>query len=115
MCPANGELENGHPESPVDFLCRNAHLRAHAFGFPLAPHGDCEYCPGGSGYDELVRSGDALRRGVWPGPAERPASRLLPMLNTDVRTEVKVGPLRSKPTTNACPTGGCGSCNGHTH
>jgi radical SAM protein with 4Fe4S-binding SPASM domain len=31
MCPANGELENGDPEEPVDFLCRVAHLRAKAF------------------------------------------------------------------------------------
>jgi len=29
--PANGELENGDPEAPVDFLCRVAHMRAYAF------------------------------------------------------------------------------------
>jgi len=28
MCAANGELENGDAESPVDFLCEVAHLRA---------------------------------------------------------------------------------------
>jgi radical SAM protein with 4Fe4S-binding SPASM domain len=44
MCPANGELENKHPEEPVDFLCRVAHLRAHALGLTVPPHGDCEYC-----------------------------------------------------------------------
>jgi len=44
MCPANGELEKGHPEEPVDFLCRVAHLRAHALGLTVPPHGDCEYC-----------------------------------------------------------------------
>ena len=32
MCPANGELENGDPESPVDFLCEVAHLRAMRIG-----------------------------------------------------------------------------------
>lgn len=44
MCPANGELENGDPEEPVDFLCRVAHLRAYALGLTISPHGDCEYC-----------------------------------------------------------------------
>ena len=49
MCPANGELENGDPEAPVDFLCHAAHLRAYAFGVPVPPHGDCEFCEGGPG------------------------------------------------------------------
>jgi len=44
MCPANGELENKDPEEPVDFLCRVAHLRAHALGLTVPPHGECEYC-----------------------------------------------------------------------
>lgn len=44
MCPANGELENQDPEEPVDFFCRVAHLRAHALGLTVPPHGDCEYC-----------------------------------------------------------------------
>jgi radical SAM protein with 4Fe4S-binding SPASM domain len=44
MCPANGELEKGDPEEPVDFLCRVAHLRANELGLTVAPHGDCEYC-----------------------------------------------------------------------
>jgi len=47
MCPAQGELENGHAEKPVDFLCATAHVRARAFDIPVAPHGDCEYCEGG--------------------------------------------------------------------
>lgn len=46
-CAANGELENGDPEKPVDFLCRTAHLRAEVFGVNVRPHGDCEYCEGG--------------------------------------------------------------------
>jgi radical SAM protein with 4Fe4S-binding SPASM domain len=46
MCPANGELEAGDPESPVAFLCQVAHLRANAFGVPVPAHGDCEYCEG---------------------------------------------------------------------
>jgi radical SAM protein with 4Fe4S-binding SPASM domain len=48
MCPANGELENGDPESPVEFLCQVAHLRAKAMEIPVPPHGECEYCEGGS-------------------------------------------------------------------
>jgi radical SAM protein with 4Fe4S-binding SPASM domain len=44
MCPAYGELENRDPEEPVDFLCQVAHLRAHALGLTVPPHGDCEYC-----------------------------------------------------------------------
>ena len=44
MCPANGALECGDPQQPVDFLCRVAHLRAHALGWDVAPHGECEYC-----------------------------------------------------------------------
>ena len=43
-CAANGELENGDAEAPVDFLCRTAHLRADVFDVPVRPHGDCEYC-----------------------------------------------------------------------
>jgi radical SAM protein with 4Fe4S-binding SPASM domain len=44
MCPGNGQLENGDAEAPADFLCEVAHLRAKAFGLPVAPHGECIYC-----------------------------------------------------------------------
>jgi radical SAM protein with 4Fe4S-binding SPASM domain len=44
MCPANGELESGDGEEPVDFLCQVAHLRAKALGLPIKPHGKCVYC-----------------------------------------------------------------------
>ena len=47
MCPAQGELENGDPEKPVDFLCSTAHLRAAALNIAVAPHGACEYCEDG--------------------------------------------------------------------
>jgi radical SAM protein with 4Fe4S-binding SPASM domain len=46
MCPANGELENGHKESPVEFLCETAHLRAVTLGVQVPEHGDCEFCSG---------------------------------------------------------------------
>lgn len=62
MCPANGELEHGDAESPVDYLCHVAHLRAHALGFDVAPHGDCEYCEGGGRYAALVDAAARLRQ-----------------------------------------------------
>jgi radical SAM protein with 4Fe4S-binding SPASM domain len=64
MCPANGELENGDAEEPVDFLCQVAHLRAYALGIPVPPHGDCEYCEGGAGYKKLMQSVAAIRKGM---------------------------------------------------
>jgi radical SAM protein with 4Fe4S-binding SPASM domain len=62
MCPANGELENLDPESPVDFLCQVSHLRALTFDLSVTPHGDCEYCEGGSGFEQLKESAQRLRR-----------------------------------------------------
>jgi radical SAM protein with 4Fe4S-binding SPASM domain len=56
MCPANGVLEGGGPETPVDFLCQVAHLRAHVLGLNIPPHGKCEYCEGGSKNQELIQS-----------------------------------------------------------
>jgi hypothetical protein len=53
MCPANGELEQDDPESPVDFLCQVAHLRAMALGEEIPAHGECECCRGGSSFAEL--------------------------------------------------------------
>jgi radical SAM protein with 4Fe4S-binding SPASM domain len=44
MCPPNSLLEKGDAEEPVDFFCEVAHLRANAFGIPVKPHGECEYC-----------------------------------------------------------------------
>ena len=54
MCPANAELECMDAEAPVDFLCQVAHLRAYAFGIHVAPHGDCSYCKGGRGYEDMM-------------------------------------------------------------
>jgi radical SAM protein with 4Fe4S-binding SPASM domain len=72
MCPANGELEAGDPESPVDFLCHVAHLRAHALGIAVPPHGACEYCEGGERHQELLDSLTRLRMAVH---AQDPATR----------------------------------------
>lgn len=100
MCPANGELENGDPEAPVDFLCRVAHIRAHAFGFPIAPHGECEYCEGGVGYHDLMASVASLQRTKQEGPKGSALGRaLLPMAT-----------LQPAATGGGCANGGCSSC-----
>jgi hypothetical protein len=62
MCPANAGLECGDPQQPVDFLCRVAHLRAYALGLPFPPHGDCDYCPGGAQYREMIRFTERIGR-----------------------------------------------------
>jgi radical SAM protein with 4Fe4S-binding SPASM domain len=81
MCPANGELENGDPESPVDFLCQVAHLRAMALGLTVPEHGHCEFCNDIHFGRELA---DSARRiasqeidpACWTAPRQ-----LLPVLN----------------------------------
>jgi radical SAM protein with 4Fe4S-binding SPASM domain len=81
MCPANGELENGHAEKPVDFLCQVAHLRAQVMGFPAPPHGECEYCEGGSGYPDLMRSVTALENPEIRSVLANARSRALPVIS----------------------------------
>jgi hypothetical protein len=61
MCPANSELECRDAEAPIDFLCEVAHLRAYVLGLDIAPHGDCEYCHGGSKYNKLIGMADGLK------------------------------------------------------
>ncbi len=64
MCPANGELEEKDPESPVDFLCRVAHLRCYVLNIPVPAHGECEYCEGGSAYQEIKAQAAHLRNKI---------------------------------------------------
>jgi radical SAM protein with 4Fe4S-binding SPASM domain len=99
MCPANGELENGDPESPVDFLCQVSHLRAHTLGFAVAPHGACEYCEGGSGYRALMESVASLQRRAAEQRLSARLNRYLPILAE-----------QRQQTGAECSTGGCGSC-----
>jgi len=61
MCPANGELENGDAESPVEFLCEAGHLRALVLGVETPPHGECECCPGGRRHGALVEAAGRIR------------------------------------------------------
>jgi radical SAM protein with 4Fe4S-binding SPASM domain len=83
MCPANGELENGDPESPVSFLCQVAHLRAYALGYEVPEHGDCECCEGGVHRAELMAAAERLKNfkpdpNAWSGG--RPTSPVLNVL-----------------------------------
>ena len=71
MCPANGELENGDPETPVDYLCHTAHLRAQALGLDVPNHGPCEYCAGGERHADIMEAAARLRVQA-SGRARRP-------------------------------------------
>ena len=77
MCPANGELESGDPETPVEFLCEVAHLRAVALGAEVPAHGRCDFCVGGARHAELLQSVAELPE---IGEAMQ-APPLLPVLN----------------------------------
>jgi radical SAM protein with 4Fe4S-binding SPASM domain len=95
MCPANGEMENGDRESPVEFLCHVAHLRAAAVGVVVPAHGECEFCVGGAEHDALLESARRIIRKEidvesWTGP--QPIFQILG---------------------NSSVSGGCGSCSGH--
>lgn len=96
MCPANGELENGERESPVEFLCHVAHLRAATVGVEIPAHGECEFCVGGSQHEGMMES---ARR----------------IANKEIDVETWVGPQQILPILNnpAVGAGGCGSCGGH--
>ena len=96
MCPANGELENGDRESPVDFLCHVAHLRAAVIGAEVPAHGGCEFCAGGAHHDAVQES---ARR----------------IANKEVDVESWAGPQAILPILNnvSAAAGGCGSCGSH--
>ena len=100
MCPANGELETGDQESPVDFLCEVAHLRAYALGLEVLEHGKCPMCPGGAAYPEVKRSAERIENhqidvGSWL--SSNLSSALLPVLQAG----------------NGCGSSACGSCASH--
>ncbi len=58
MCPAWGILENGDAESPVEFLCEVAHLRAISLGVDVPEHGPCDYCAGGAQHGRLQQAAE---------------------------------------------------------
>ena len=94
MCPANGELEGGDAEAPVEFLCQVAHLRALALEVSIPAHGDCECCANGRQHAALRESAERINRNS-PAPANVvPFAVGLPVLNTG----------------SGCSAGGCSSC-----
>jgi radical SAM protein with 4Fe4S-binding SPASM domain len=96
MCPANGEMENGDKESPVEFLCNVAHLRAGVIGVEVPPHGHCEFCIGGARHAEVMTS---IRR----------------IQTKEIDVEAWIGPQQILPILNNASgsTGTCGSCGHH--
>ncbi len=101
MCPANGELESGHAESPVEFLCEVAHLRAFALGIEVPEHGNCECCTDGKTHAKMTASALRIRNGEIDVGSWVPA---MPALVLPILQEA-----------SGCGAGtGCGSC-GATH
>jgi radical SAM protein with 4Fe4S-binding SPASM domain len=96
MCPANGEMENGDRESPVDFLCHVAHLRALAIGVEVPEHGECEFCDGGDRHEELLESARRIINKEIDVESWTVPQQLLPILNN-----------------SGTMSGGCGSCGHH--
>lgn len=96
MCPANGEMENGDRESPVEFLCHVAHLRAAVVGVEVPAHGNCEFCAGGGEHGELLES---ARR----------------IVSNEVDLEARVEIQQAFPILNnaTLAVGGCANCEHH--
>ena len=84
---------------PVDWLCRTAHLRAMALEIPVTPHGDCEYCAGGSGHAHLADAATRLRLGAQT--SDHPPQTIARDGNLFLRV------------VNVPATSGCGSCGPH--
>lgn len=102
MCAANGELEGGDPEKPVDFLCQVAHLRAFALGVQVPEHGDCACCPGGHQHDELRGAAERINKG------SSTATNVVRLPVTSSNSSLPV--LNSS---GGCSAGGCTACGTH--
>jgi radical SAM protein with 4Fe4S-binding SPASM domain len=96
MCPANGELESSDPETPVEFLCQVAHLRAYTFGFPVPAHGECDCCSGQT-HTQLLGWAERLKKAVPGAPLAQRRPRGLALVDSKRETEDSCG-------------GGCASC-----
>ena len=95
-CPAQGELENGDPGSPVEFHCEVAHLRAMSLGFEVPLHGDCDCCNGSERHQSL-----------------REAAMRIASQQHDVENW-KAPPVLLPVLSNSESSGGCGSCRSHS-
>jgi len=98
MCPATGELESGDAETPVEFLCQVAHLRAFALGVQVPKHGDCPCCEGGVHHEQLQQAAERLDRNANKAPwlSDQAANSLFVL-----------------PASGGCGSGGCASCGVH--
>jgi radical SAM protein with 4Fe4S-binding SPASM domain len=99
-CAATSELEHGDAETPVEYFCEVAHMRALVVGRTPPAHGDCAYCEGGGRHTHLLSEVDAIQRGERRHRPPRRASL----------TVVHDG--APSPTSSCGSDGGCGSCNG---
>jgi radical SAM protein with 4Fe4S-binding SPASM domain len=100
MCPANGELESGDAEIPVDFLCQVAHLRAYTLGVSVPEHGDCPCCASGVHFSHLQESAMRLKE------SSSNAEKIIPLPYPNSSLPV----LQSG---GGCSPGGCSSCGAH--
>jgi radical SAM protein with 4Fe4S-binding SPASM domain len=96
MCPANGEMENGDKESPVEFLCNVAHLRAAVIGAEVPTHGECEFCAGGRLHGEVLESARRIQSKEIDVDSWVTPQHVLPILNNP-----------------SVMAGGCGNCGNH--
>jgi radical SAM protein with 4Fe4S-binding SPASM domain len=99
MCPANGELENGDAESPVEFLCQVAHLRAYALGFAVPEHGACPSCTHAGQHAALLASAERIQAQTADPRTWIERKTAAPVLNV----------LQSSPVAGAA----CHSCSSH--
>lgn len=93
MCPANGEMENGDKESPVEFLCHAAHLRAAVIGVDVPKHGDCAFCADGCEHEAVKESARRIVEKEIDVESWAGAGQILPILNN-----------------MTVAAGGCGNC-----
>jgi len=99
MCAANGELESGNAETPVDFLCQVAHLRAFALGVEIPQHGDCACCAGGTQHASLRESAGRIQND-WVA-----LTNFIPLSSSSSSSLLPVFDSRG-----GCSAGGCSSC-----
>ena len=96
MCPANGEMENGDRESPVEFLCEVAHLRAASIGVQIPAHGECEFCAAGVKHDSMIESARRIASNEIDVESWSVPQQILPIINN-----------------LGISAGGCGNCGHH--